>query len=116
MARRARVRRTTAARRDRSVDRVRSVVAVGGGGRPIRRADAGDACRRSTRAKGEAMTTALTSLSPAQAGSDTVEACVRSWCDAGLDVVAFNHPTEIPLLREHYDMRFVPVTATAAAE
>jgi FkbM family methyltransferase len=62
------------------------------------------------------VTTALTSLSPAQAGSETIHACIRSWRAAGLDVVAFNHPTEIPMLREHYDVGFVPVTETAAPQ
>lgn len=62
------------------------------------------------------MTTALTSLSLAQAGSGIVSRCISSWREAGLDVVAFNHPDEIPLLREHYDVRFVPVMETTAPQ
>ena len=61
------------------------------------------------------MTTALTSLSPAQAGSEIVAACLESWRNAGLDVVAFNHPDELPLLREHYEVEFVAVTDTTEA-
>ena len=61
------------------------------------------------------MITALTSLSPAQAGEPRIDASLRSWRDDGADVVAFNHPSEIATLQEHYDVRFVPVTETAAA-
>jgi FkbM family methyltransferase len=61
------------------------------------------------------MPAALTSLSPARAGDEEIEACIRSWKDAGLDVVAFNHPDEIPELGQHYDVRFVPVEETTEA-
>jgi 2-O-methyltransferase len=58
------------------------------------------------------VTTALTSFSPSQAGAEVVRTAVASWRAAGLDVVALNHPDEIPLLRAHYDVHFVPVTDT----
>jgi FkbM family methyltransferase len=61
------------------------------------------------------VTTALTSLPPGRTDSDVIRGCIRSWRAAGLDVVAFNHPSEIPRLREQYDVRFVPVTETTMA-
>jgi FkbM family methyltransferase len=57
----------------------------------------------------------LTSFSPAQAGSEIVRTCIRSWRDAGLDVVALNHPDELSLLRKHYDVEFVAVADTTEA-
>jgi FkbM family methyltransferase len=59
------------------------------------------------------VTLALTSFSPARAGAAEITACVRSWRAAGLDVVAFNRPDEITLLRPHYDADFVPVDTDA---
>ena len=61
------------------------------------------------------MTIAMTSFAPAQAGSEIIQACIGSWRDAGMDVVAFNHPDELPLLRDHYDVEFVAVTDTTEA-
>lgn len=58
---------------------------------------------------------ALTSIPP---GRDTVALtrdCIASWRRAGLEVRAFNHPTEVTILRERYDVEFVPVMETAAA-
>ena len=63
------------------------------------------------------MTTALTSLAPNHASSPVVGACLASWRRAGLDVVAFNHPSEIRTLRRQYDgVEFVPVKETMEAQ
>ncbi len=56
---------------------------------------------------------ALTSLSP-RGNVSVVRECIRSWRNAGLQVVAFNHPTEIRQLMAFYDVEFVPVTETTA--
>jgi 2-O-methyltransferase len=61
------------------------------------------------------VTVALTSLAPGQAGSEAVHASIRSWRAAGLDVVAFNHPSEVSLLQTHHDVEFVPVAETSEA-
>jgi FkbM family methyltransferase len=58
---------------------------------------------------------ALTSLSPAPAAAPHIRDCIHSWREAGFDVLAFNHPSEIPQLRESYDVQFVPVVDTAAS-
>jgi FkbM family methyltransferase len=55
---------------------------------------------------------ALTSLSPTPASVPVVRECIRSWRHAGLDICAFNHPTEIERLKRLYDVEFVPVTQT----
>jgi FkbM family methyltransferase len=55
---------------------------------------------------------ALTSLSPAPASVPVVRDCVRSWRNAGLDVRAFNHSSEIDQLRRVYDVEFVSVAET----
>jgi FkbM family methyltransferase len=57
---------------------------------------------------------ALTSLPPDEAVVPHVRDCIRSWREAGLEVLAFNHPAEIPRLRELYDVELVPVADTAA--
>jgi FkbM family methyltransferase len=40
--------------------------------------------------------------------------CIKSWRRAGLQVRAFNHPSEIAALAKLYDVDFVPVEETAA--
>jgi hypothetical protein len=56
---------------------------------------------------------ALTSLSPASDDILLQRACIRSWRAAGLDVRAFNHPSEIAAMRRTYDVDFVPAVGTA---
>ncbi len=55
---------------------------------------------------------ALTSLSPSHHNAAEQERCIASWRRAGLDVRAFNHPSEIASLRGRYDVTFVPVKGT----
>jgi 2-O-methyltransferase len=56
---------------------------------------------------------ALTSLPPDRAETSRIRESIESWRKAGLDVVAFNHPSEIADLHEDHDVTFVPVTDTA---
>lgn len=42
-----------------------------------------------------------------------VQSCIRSWRVAGLEVFSFNHVTEIPRLRQYYDVEFVPLATTS---
>lgn len=58
---------------------------------------------------------ALTSLSPSEQSLGRTRQAVASWRRAGLEVVAFNHPSEIPRLTQLYDVAFVPVVETADA-
>jgi FkbM family methyltransferase len=58
---------------------------------------------------------ALTSIPPAPESAPLVRACVKSWRRAGLEVRAFNHPSEVAALRSLYDVQFVPVEGTTAA-
>jgi 2-O-methyltransferase len=55
---------------------------------------------------------ALTSLPPTPAGAPLIRDCIDSWRNAGLDVRAFNHPSEIDLLETLYDVAFVQVPDT----
>lgn len=57
---------------------------------------------------------ALTSLSPAQGDALLTRDCIKSWRQAGLEVRAFNHPSEIDTLAGLYDVEFVPVEKTTA--
>ncbi|HXM36948.1 MAG TPA: hypothetical protein VN920_17255, partial [Pyrinomonadaceae bacterium] len=57
---------------------------------------------------------ALTSLSPRQENAQLSAECIASWRDAGLQVRAFNHPSEIAELATLYDVDFVPVPETSA--
>lgn len=56
---------------------------------------------------------AITSLSRALEKTSIQRACIESWQAAGLAVRSFNHPSEIPELRERYSIEFVPVTDTS---
>jgi FkbM family methyltransferase len=58
---------------------------------------------------------ALTSLSPSPEGVPATRDCIDSWRNAGLQVRAFNHPSEIDGLSKLYDVDFVPVGETTAA-
>jgi FkbM family methyltransferase len=58
---------------------------------------------------------ALTSLSATPTNVSLVRQCIASWRNAGLQVVAFNHPDEIPDLTGLYDVEFVPVAGTTAS-
>jgi FkbM family methyltransferase len=56
---------------------------------------------------------ALTSLPPAPESVRLIRDCIGSWRSAGLEVLAFNHPSEIANLRKLYDdVEFVPVVDT----
>jgi FkbM family methyltransferase len=56
---------------------------------------------------------ALTSLSPNLENATHISRCIDSWKRAGLRVVSFNHPTEIPELEKHFTIEFVPVAETS---
>jgi hypothetical protein len=56
---------------------------------------------------------ALTSLSPALQNVIRTRQCIKSWRDAGMHVLAFNHPSEISVLAKLYDIDFVPVLKTS---
>lgn len=58
---------------------------------------------------------ALTSIPPAPESAPLVRDCVKSWRRAGLEVRAFNHPSEVAALKSLYDVEFVPVEETTAA-
>jgi len=58
---------------------------------------------------------ALTTLSPNLENLPHISGCIESWRRAGLHVVSFNHPSEIPELQRHFDIEFVPVEATTEA-
>lgn len=58
---------------------------------------------------------ALTSIPPAPESAPLVRDCVTSWRRAGLEVRAFNHPSEVAALKSLYDVEFVPVEETTAA-
>ena len=68
-----------------------------------------------TRSSDEPSIVALTSLSPNLENSPHISACIQSWRRAGLHVVSFNHPSEIPELQRHFDIDFVAVEETSAA-
>jgi FkbM family methyltransferase len=55
---------------------------------------------------------ALTSIPPARECAPRVRDCVNSWRRAGLEVIAFNHPSEVATLKGLYDVEFVPVEQT----
>jgi FkbM family methyltransferase len=55
---------------------------------------------------------ALTSFAPGEANVAKQRACIASWRKAGLDVRAFNHPSDIARMKDLYDVTFVPVTDT----
>jgi FkbM family methyltransferase len=52
---------------------------------------------------------ALTSLPPMRESAAAARDCIQSWRNAGLQVRAFNHPSEIAELAKLYDVDFVPV-------
>ncbi|MGA2129882.1 MAG: hypothetical protein ABSG76_27435, partial [Xanthobacteraceae bacterium] len=56
---------------------------------------------------------AATSLSPDIRKVNRQQACIGSWLQAELRVVSFNHPSEIAVLRQWYDIDFVPVEDTS---
>ena len=58
---------------------------------------------------------ALTTLSPNLENLAHISNCIESWRRAGLHVVSFNHPSEIPELEKHFDIDFVPVEETSIA-
>ena len=55
---------------------------------------------------------ALTSLPVDPAQATHLRECLRSWRDAGMRVVSFNHPDEHAVLREDFDIEFVAVEGT----
>ncbi|HKO99536.1 MAG TPA: FkbM family methyltransferase [Pyrinomonadaceae bacterium] len=57
---------------------------------------------------------ALTSLSPAPESTEQTRNAIESWRRCGLEVCAFNHPSEIVLLERSYDVDFVPVNETSS--
>jgi FkbM family methyltransferase len=57
---------------------------------------------------------ALTSLSPQQQDPDLTRKCIQSWQRAGLQVRAFNHPSEISKLEKHFEVEFIRVEETSA--
>jgi FkbM family methyltransferase len=59
---------------------------------------------------------ALTSLAPGPDHQPRQQAAIASWRNAGLDVHSLNHPSEIAVLAAAYDVSFVPVEQTTAAE
>jgi hypothetical protein len=59
---------------------------------------------------------ALTSLAPGPDHQPRQQAAIESWRSAGLEVRSFNHPSEIAALTPAYDVSFVGVEQTAAAE
>jgi FkbM family methyltransferase len=59
---------------------------------------------------------ALTSLAPGSDHEPRQHAAIRSWRSAGLEVRSFNHPSEIAVLAPVYDVSFVTVEQTTAAE
>ncbi len=58
---------------------------------------------------------ALTSLSPNLENKSHISSCLDSWRRAGLRIVSFNHPSEIPELEKHFDIDFVGVEDTSIA-
>lgn len=58
---------------------------------------------------------ALTSIPPAPENAPLVRCCINSWRRAGLEVRAFNHPSEVTALKSLYDVEFVPIEETTAA-
>jgi FkbM family methyltransferase len=58
---------------------------------------------------------ALTSIPPSDAAVEKTQRCLASWRAAGLGIVSFNHPSEIPKLQKRYDVDFVAVEETAFA-
>ncbi len=56
---------------------------------------------------------ALTSLSPRPLSARLSAECIKSWRNAGLQVRAFNHPSEIPKLALHFDVEFLPIEETS---
>ena len=59
------------------------------------------------------MTAALTSLPPARRDTERIRESLESWRNAGLEIVAFNHPSEIAELQQLHDVTFVPVADTS---
>ena len=81
------------------------------------RSDRG-ALARSQVQKGVRMTAqecifALTSLSPQQHSLRRTAECIQSWRNAGLNVRAFNHSSEIATLATRFDVEFIPVAETS---
>jgi FkbM family methyltransferase len=56
---------------------------------------------------------ALTSLSPQPESASRSAECIKSWRNAGLQVRAFNHPSEISKLAALFDVAFVPIEETS---
>ncbi|MDT5267882.1 MAG: hypothetical protein QOH49_68 [Acidobacteriota bacterium] len=84
---------------------------VGNNGRPRPSAEEGVYLKE---AAGERIF-ALTSLSPKPESAGLTRDCIASWRSAGLQVRAFNHPSEFGELSKLYDVEFVPVERTTAA-
>ena len=59
---------------------------------------------------------ALTSLAPGPDHQPRQQAAITSWRNAGLEVRSFNHSSEIAVLGPAYDVSFVGVEQTTAAE
>lgn len=56
---------------------------------------------------------AVTSIAPKHANEGIQLKAVNSWVDCGLEVYSFNHPSEIPLLKETYtNVTFIPTYRT----
>jgi FkbM family methyltransferase len=58
---------------------------------------------------------ALTSLSLSPERVSLTRDCLNSWRQAGLEIRAFNHPSELSQLANLYDVDLVPVTRTTEA-
>jgi 2-O-methyltransferase len=58
---------------------------------------------------------ALTSIAPAPGRAVVQKRCVQSWQDAGLQVLSFNHPSEMASLESFDNVEFVSVTNEAFA-
>ena len=56
---------------------------------------------------------ALTSLNPSERAAGAQHRAIATWRAAGMDVLSFNHPTEIETLASQYDVELVPVDQTA---
>lgn len=59
---------------------------------------------------------AITSLAPGPDHEPRQQAAIRSWRSAGLEVLSFNHRSEIAALAPAYDVSFVGIERTTAAE
>jgi len=58
---------------------------------------------------------ALTSLAPGPQAVATQREAIRSWRDAGLEVVSFNDPSEAAAIAASHDVRVVPTARTSAS-